>query len=156
MRATLAGSAGSSAPGWRLLGTEQNPHPRVHQFPRIMNVAAPRWKHSWILGQRADPHTVCKWSCRRPDLRRWSDSKCVRPLRAHAGSRGPLADAICTSGPDTLLIELHQADEPGAFELGLGAAHGSGIAVGPDQHPGQVVRSGTEQGGEALVAQRLN
>ena len=27
-------------------GTEQNPQPRVQWLPRIMKVAAPRWKHS--------------------------------------------------------------------------------------------------------------
>ena len=42
------------------LGTEQNPQPRVHRLPRIMNVAAPRWKHSLRLGQRADSQTVCR------------------------------------------------------------------------------------------------
>ena len=26
-----------------------------------MNVAAPRWKHSWMFGQRADSQTVCRF-----------------------------------------------------------------------------------------------
>ncbi len=69
------------------MGTEQKPQPRVQRLPRIMNVAAPRWKHSWIFGQRADSHTVCRFSCRSPLFSRFSDSKCVRPLRAHSGSR---------------------------------------------------------------------
>ena len=46
-------------------GTEQNPQPRVQRLPRIMNVAAPRWKHSWMFGQRADSQTVCRFSRRR-------------------------------------------------------------------------------------------
>src|SRR5271157_1152335 len=100
MRATLAGSAGSSRMSRWLalaLGTAQKPQPRVHQLPRIMNVAAPRWKHSWMLGQRADSHTVCRLSCRNPLFSRLSDSKWVRPLRAHSGSRGR-APPICISG----------------------------------------------------------
>ena len=47
MRATLAGSAASSrisCLAGEPLGTEQNPQPRVHTLPRIMNVAAPRAK----------------------------------------------------------------------------------------------------------------
>jgi hypothetical protein len=49
MRATLAGSSGSrriSCLDGDPFGTEQNPHPRVQRFPRIMKVAAPRLKHS--------------------------------------------------------------------------------------------------------------
>jgi hypothetical protein len=49
MRATLAGSAASSGNSRRAglnFGTEQNPQPRVQWLPRIMKVAAPRWKHS--------------------------------------------------------------------------------------------------------------
>ena len=72
------------------LGTEQNPQPRVQQLPRIMNVAAPRWKHSWMFGQRADSQTVCRFSRRSSALSRLSDSKCVGPLRAHSGRRGRL------------------------------------------------------------------
>ena len=48
-RATLAGSFGSSVNSFLCgepLGTEQNPQPRVQRLPRIMNVAAPRLKHS--------------------------------------------------------------------------------------------------------------
>ena len=59
------------------LGTEQKPQPRVQRLPRIMNVAAPRWKHSWMLGQRADSQTVWRLSARRPDLSLLSDSKWV-------------------------------------------------------------------------------
>jgi len=41
-------------------GTEQKVQPRVQTLPRIMNVAALREKHSWMFGQRADSHTVCR------------------------------------------------------------------------------------------------
>jgi hypothetical protein len=45
MRATFAGSAGSSRISCfagLALGTEQKPQPRVQRSPRIMKVAAPR------------------------------------------------------------------------------------------------------------------
>ena len=70
------------------LGTEQKPQPRVQRLPRIMKVAAPRWKHSWMLGQRADSQTVWSLSARRPDLSLLRDSKWVWGRRAHSGSRG--------------------------------------------------------------------
>jgi hypothetical protein len=53
-----------------------------------MNVAAPRWKHSWILGHRADSQTVCKFFARRLVFSVLSDSKCVALRRAHSGRRG--------------------------------------------------------------------
>ena len=49
MRATFEGSSGSNVNSrfaGEPLGTEQNPQPRVQRLPRIMNVAAPRLKHS--------------------------------------------------------------------------------------------------------------
>src|SRR5665213_1689018 len=103
MRATFAGSAGSRRISWIRglpLGTEQKPHPRVHRFPRIMNVAAPRWKHSWIFGHRADSHTVWRFNARSSDWSLFNDSKCVALFRAHPGRRGRAEAAgdetICT------------------------------------------------------------
>src|ERR1035437_2101980 len=99
MRATLAGSEGSSGISPRAglnLGTEQKPQTRVQRSPRIMKVAAPRWKHSWMLGQRADSHTVCRFNCRSPDLSWLRDWKWVRPLRAHWGGGGREPPAIWT------------------------------------------------------------
>ena len=110
MRATLAGSAGSrcmSCARGLSFGTAQKPQPRVHRLPRIMKVAAPRWKHSWMLGQRADSQTVWRFRRRRPLFSRLSDSKWVRPLRAHSGRRARAASPrrpICTSESLTLFL----------------------------------------------------
>src|ERR1039458_3043071 len=128
MRATLAGSSGSSRMSCFAglpLGTAQKPHPRVHQAPKIMNVAAPRWKHSWMLGQRADSQTVLRFNARNLLLRRLRDSKCVRLLRAHSGSRGRAAP-ICIRGPVTLPAN-RAADLEAGFQLGLGVAQGDSI-----------------------------
>ena len=43
---------------------------RAAGCPRIMNVAAPRWKHSWILGQRADSQTVWRLMRAEPGFQR--------------------------------------------------------------------------------------
>src|SRR5208282_1291095 len=118
------------------LGTAQNPQPRVQRSPRIMNVAAPRWKHSWMLGQRADSHTVWRFRSRSPRLTRLSDSKSVRLLRAHAGSRGRGAAPSCTRESPTLLQDRVEA---GVFQFRFGAAQRLLIAVRPDQHADQVV-----------------
>ncbi len=66
-------------------GTEQKVQPRVQTLPRIMNVAAPRWKHSWMLGQRADSHTVWSFSPRRSFFSFWTDSKCVTRFAQELG-----------------------------------------------------------------------
>ena len=91
------------------LGTEQKPQPRVQRSPRIMNVAAPRWKHSWMLGQRADSHTVCRFSEPEPALepveRFEMRAALARPLRK-PGPRScaelyqGIAHATSGSGPD--------------------------------------------------------
>ena len=78
IRATFAGSSGSSENSrfsGEPFGTEQKPQPRVHRLPRIMKVAAPRWKHSWIFGQRADSQTVCRFRRRRSRFNVVTDSK---------------------------------------------------------------------------------
>src|SRR5579872_263698 len=145
MRATLAGSPGSrriSCFAGEPFGTEQNPQPRVHRLPRIMNVAAPRWKHSWMLGQRADSQTVWRFKRRRSVFRRCKDSKCVGVLRAHSGKRGRVAvlrelPAICTRGTPNALFS-HERFETRVFELGFGFAQARGVAVGSDHHAKQV------------------
>src|ERR1017187_5120471 len=126
MWATLAGSAGSNGSSRRAglnLGTEQKPHPRVHRPPRIMKVAAPRWKHSWIFGQRADSQTVCRFRRRNPDFRWLRDSKCVRLLRAHSGSRGRVGAPSWTRESFTER-PLRKPGPGGGSELDQGIVHG--------------------------------
>ena len=97
------------------LGTEQKPQPRVHQLPRIMKVAAPRWKHSWMLGQRADSHTVCRLSCRNPVFKRFSDSKCVRPV-------APIRAVADPSQARECLVQSEPADRSLDFFTGWNPA----------------------------------
>src|ERR1017187_3648148 len=119
--ATCCGSSGSSKNSFLAgepLGTEQKPQPRVHKLPRIMKVAAPRWKHSWMFGQRADSQTVCRLRARRSVFSLFNDWKCVAGLRAHAGSRGRGWASMFTSGgckfdyliADVLQLELAVVD----------------------------------------------
>jgi hypothetical protein len=49
--ASLSGSTGSGGLG-RPWATSQNEQRRVHTSPRIMKVAVPWLKHSWMFGQR--------------------------------------------------------------------------------------------------------
>src|ERR1035441_10487000 len=156
MRATLAGSVASRRISYLAglpLGTAQKPQPRVQRSPRIRNVAAPRWKHSWMLGQRADSHTVWRFRSRRPRLTRLSDSKSVRLLRAHAGSRGRGAAPSCTREWSTLLHQDRM--DAGVFQFRFGAAQRLLIVVRPDQHADQVVGAGLQRRREALVLHGL-
>src|ERR1051325_8390151 len=123
-----------------------------------MNVAAPRWKHSWILGQRADSQTVWRLRFRRPVLSSFSDVQCVRLLRAHSGSRGREATPgaalpICTRASLTLLPE--RVREPGVLEVRLGLAHGLRVGIRSDEDAHQAVRAGRHPGREAFVFERL-
>ena len=71
------------------------------RFPRIMNVAAPRWKHSWILGQRADSQTVCRLSWRNPALEPVQGFEMRAALARPFGQRGRGArPSICTKASD--------------------------------------------------------
>ena len=61
--ATRRGSSQSrSFCSGRPVRTAQNEHPRVHTFPKIMNVAVPALQHSPMFGHRADEQTVWR-SC---------------------------------------------------------------------------------------------
>ena len=129
------------------LGTEQKPQPRVQRLPRIMKVAAPRWKHSWILGQRADSQTVCRLQRRRPLFRRLSDSKCVRLLRAHSGRRARgAAGRGRRSGPANR-SRYFQWDGSRRFPARFGAAHGCvSCTAPPARAPGCSDRAEVEAG----------
>jgi hypothetical protein len=59
VRARLAGSDASGGFG-RPWATSQKLHRRVHTSPRIMKVAVPWLKHSWMFGQLASSQTVTR------------------------------------------------------------------------------------------------
>ena len=59
VRARLAGSAASGGFG-RPWATSQKEQRRVQTSPRIMNVAVPWLKHSWMFGQLASSQTVTR------------------------------------------------------------------------------------------------
>ena len=159
MRATLAGSAGSSRisclsrvePSAR----EQNPQPRVQRLPRIMKVAAPRWKHSWMLGQRADSHTVCRFSS--PQVRA-SGGSAIRnacgpcaPTRAGAAARRPLECWHRGWTSSSLTIFAPVGWNPALSRSGLGLAQCRRVRVRAHQHADQVVRARAERRRETLV-----
>src|SRR5690554_4038657 len=58
-RATFSGSSQSKVSG-RPVFTPQNPHERVHIFPKIINVAVPSPQHSPIFGQLPEVQIVFK------------------------------------------------------------------------------------------------
>ncbi len=80
--ARLAGSPASGGFG-RPWATSQNEQRRVQTSPRIMNVAVPWLKHSWMFGQLASSQTV---------TRRFSRS---------------LAFSVCTALPDGIRTRIH-------------------------------------------------
>src|SRR5690606_6046566 len=59
VRARFDGSAASGGFG-RPCATSQKLQRRVHTSPRIMKVAVPWLKHSWMLGQLASSQTVTR------------------------------------------------------------------------------------------------
>src|SRR4249919_981243 len=67
VRARFAGSDASGGFG-RPWATSQKLQRRVHTSPRIMKVAVPWLKHSWMFGQLASSHTVTRWFSRNFDL----------------------------------------------------------------------------------------
>src|SRR6185369_12655668 len=67
VRARWIGSLGSGGFG-RPWATSQNEQRRVHTSPRIMKVAVPWLKHSWMFGQLASSHTVTRWFSRNFDF----------------------------------------------------------------------------------------
>src|SRR5207342_1187664 len=67
VRARFAGSEASGGFG-RPCATSQNEQRRVQTSPRIMKVAVPWLKHSWMFGQLASSQTVTRRFSRSLDL----------------------------------------------------------------------------------------
>ena len=82
--ARVSGSVGSGGLG-RPWATSQKLQRRVQTSPRIMNVAVPWLKHSWMFGQLASSHTVT--SVDRDDLRDGGAQHfvdCIAAIREHS------------------------------------------------------------------------
>src|SRR5690606_29539896 len=90
--ARLSGSDASGGFG-RPWATSQKLQRRVHTSPRIMNVAVPCPKHSWILGQLASSHTVTSRLARSFDL-----SAATAPLE---GIRTRIQEGLRSTGAST-------------------------------------------------------
>lgn len=116
VRAKLIGSSGSGGLG-RPCATSQNEQRRVHTSPRIMNVAVPWLKHSWILGQAASSHTVTKRFSRSLALRLCTALPDGMRTRIHDGLRNTGTSANCTgerpilSSPDCFTPGCNGEDE---------------------------------------------
>src|SRR6476619_5497046 len=89
---------GSSASGGfgRPCATSQNEQRRVQTSPRIMNVAVPWLKHSWMLGQLASSQTVTRRFSRSFALRLATELPDGMRTRIHDGLRSTGAAANCT------------------------------------------------------------
>src|SRR5690606_603803 len=96
MSATVAasrrGSSGSGGLG-RPWATSQKLQRRVQTSPRIMNVAVPWPKHSWMLGQLASSHTVTSRLARSLDF-----SAATAPLE---GIRTRIQEGLRSTGAST-------------------------------------------------------
>ncbi len=84
--ASRAGSSGSGATG-RPCATSQNEQRRVQTSPRIMKVAVPLLKHSWMFGQDASSQTVTSEFSRRRAFSCCTALPCGRRTRIHDGLR---------------------------------------------------------------------
>jgi len=96
------------------------------------------------VGAARDSHTVWRFRSRSPRLSRLSDSKSVRLLRAHAGSRGRGPAPSCTRESPTLLHQ-HRMDA-GVFQFRF-AGPATAYRLRPDQHADQVVGAGCKDAG---------
>ncbi len=93
--ARLRGSVGSGGLG-RPWATSQNEQRRVHTSPRIMKVAVPWPKHSWMFGQLASSHTVTRRFSRSLALSRATEPSEGMRTRIQDGLRSTGASANCT------------------------------------------------------------
>ena len=93
--ARLRGSEGSGGLG-RPWATSQNEQRRVHTSPRIMKVAVPWPKHSWMFGQLASSHTVTRRFSRSLALSLATEPSEGIRTRIHDGLRNTGASANWT------------------------------------------------------------
>lgn len=93
--ARLAGSLASGGFG-RPCATSQNEQRRVQTSPRIMKVAVPWLKHSWMFGQLASSHTVTRRFSRNLALRFCTALPEGIRTRIHDGFRSTGASTNCT------------------------------------------------------------
>src|SRR3546814_4479704 len=112
--ARCSGSAGSGGLG-RPWATSQNEQRRVQTSPRIMNVAVPWPKHSWMFGQLASSHTVTRRFSRSLALSFWTALPDGIRTRIHDGLRSTGASANCTGerailSPATCFAPASSAD----------------------------------------------
>ena len=117
--ASLSGSAASGGLG-RPWATSQNEQRRVQTSPRIMKVAVPWPKHSWMFGQLASSHTVT-----RRFSRSLAFSAATAPLdgmrtRIHDGLRSTGTSANCTG--ERLILSPASCLVPGCNPLSAGAS----------------------------------
>jgi len=87
------GSSGSGGLG-RPWATSQNEQRRVQTSPRIMKVAVPLLKHSWMLGQEASSHTVTSAFARSFAFNCCTALPCGSRTRIQEGLRSIGADAL--------------------------------------------------------------
>ena len=93
--ARLSGSLASGGLG-RPWATSQNEQRRVQTSPRIMKVAVPWPKHSWMLGQLASSQTVTRRFSRNLALSLATEPSLGIRTRIHEGLRNTGASANCT------------------------------------------------------------
>src|SRR3546814_5824737 len=148
--ARCSGSAGSGGLG-RPWATSQNEQRRVQTSPRIMNVAVPWPKHSWMFGQLAPSHTVTRRFSRSLALRFWTALPDGIRTRIHDGLRSTGASANCTGerailSPAPCIAPASSADaglatncagieSEGEEDTGDGAGSRGGSGDEGDGHP---------------------
>src|SRR3546814_6515419 len=93
--ARCSGSVASGGLG-RPWATSQNEQRRVQTSPRIMKVAVPWPRHSWMFGQLASSHTVTRRLARSFSLSLATELPDGIRTRIHEGLRNTGASANCT------------------------------------------------------------
>src|SRR5690606_12164570 len=119
MSVTVSASRrGSSASGGlgRPWATSQKLQRRVQTSPRIMNVAVPWLKHSWMFGQLASSHTVTRRFLRSLALSFWTALPDGMRTRIHEGLRSTGASANCTG--ERLILSPATCFTPGTSGAG--------------------------------------
>ena len=107
-----------------------------------------------MFGQRADSHTVCRFKPRRSRFSWLSDSKCVRPLRAHSGRRGAGAVPDCRRSAPADRSRLYRSGcKPASSRSVLALPRPWRIRVRAHQYANQTFGAGAEHYGEPVVSQ---